>query len=123
MKTYYLYIEAGAQIDKDSKFYKVGVGTSKQATRDYLYLIAYSVQHGHYFEKWSSEVATFLNQVAGSMNQKSVTLMGADARDLVRQFKAFQAVPLSAHSLRAAHQLRMVTDTDYRISSNLAKRG
>ena len=38
MKHYYYYIMAGREIDETAQFFKVAVGSSKQAQRDFLYL-------------------------------------------------------------------------------------
>lgn len=123
MNSYYLYIQAGAIIDESASFYKVAVGTSRQANRDYLFLLAHAEQHAHYFELWSADVAEFVNKIAQSLCRDSLPLQLVKARDLVRCLKAAESMPLSAAFLHNQHQLRNILDTNYRIFSNISARG
>lgn len=129
MTHYYLYIEAGREIDESTKFYKVAVGTSKQATRDYLFLIAFSESHGHFFSIVSESVQTFLDKIAVQLTgnpQASIctalTVRPISARELVRSFKASCAIPLNPSALSHQHRFQMQTSLDYRVASIIAKR-
>lgn len=64
MNHYYLYIDAGRVIDSTAKFYKVAVPSSQQGQRDYLFLLAHSVERNHFFELWSDQLAAFLWNIA-----------------------------------------------------------
>lgn len=122
MTHYYLYIEAGAQLDDTSKFYSVGVGSSLQGNRDRKFLEHYAALHGHFFAIWSVDLDEFLAKVKNSLPSHSVQTRLISARDLVRSFKTATMVPESAASLKTAHQQRYVMNLDYRISCNLAAR-
>lgn len=120
MKHYYYYIEAGSQIDATSHFYKVGVGTGPQATRDYLFLLAHSVDHQHYFEKVSSSADDFLLRVARSLNREHIIdldMIHTDARSLVRAIKSGVQLYQSQYVLDATDKLRCMTSLSYRIAA------
>lgn len=122
MTHYHLYIEAGRMIDENSHFYKVGIGTSQQADRDYLFLVAHAANHGHYFAIWSDEVSDFLAKVKKSLNLDFVPLQPISARDLVRHFKAGTMPQLSPNVLKNADSMRKFFNLDYLIASNLRRR-
>lgn len=86
MTTKYIYIECGSCLDESAKVYFVSVGTSLQANRDYLWLTAFSVEMGHFFEINSMNVADFLMKVYGSLPNLAQPV-SISARDLVRHFK------------------------------------
>lgn len=120
MTHYYLYIEAGAQLDDTSKFYSVGIGSSVQGERDRKFLEHYAAHHGHYFAIWSADVDEFLAKVKNSLPSQSIQPRMITARDLVRSFKTATMIPAENAALKAAHQQRYIMDLDYRISCNLA---
>lgn len=123
-KRHYIYIEAGALIDETSRFFNVAIGTTKQATRDYLFLMAHSVSHGFYFEPVSVISDNFLEKIAQSLSFSSVLELGVqhvDARCLVRSIKANVAMPISAAQLTNADYQRLMLDKDYRFMSELRK--
>ena len=123
-KRHYIYIEAGAQIDGASRFFNVAIGTTRQATRDYLFLVAHAVSHGFYFEPVSDISDAFLEKVAHSLSLTSILDLGVqhvDARCLVRSLKAQVAMPLSAAQLANSDYQRMILDNNYRFMSELRK--
>ena len=122
MKHYHLYIEAGRMIDENSHFYKVSIGASQQADRDYLFLVAHAADHGHYFALWSADVDDFLAKIKKSLNLDFVPLQPISARDLVRHIKAGTIPPLSPQVLNNADTMRKFFNLDYLISSNLRRR-
>lgn len=86
MKHKYIYIEAPATIDETTRIYFVMIGNGKQATRDFLRLVAHATDHNHYFERYTTETADFMLKVI-----KSVPAMlqptAVDARQFVRDLK------------------------------------
>ena len=121
MTHYHLYImEDGPEVGPSSKFFKVAIGTNVQATRDYLFLTAHAVEHGHYFEMWSHDVDVFLAHLDKSLDGQVVySMTPIKARDLVRNIKANTAAPLDADTLHNADHLRYCQNLSYRIFSNL----
>lgn len=118
MTHFYYYITAGRTMDETSHVYRVAIGTSIQANRDYLFLIAYSESHGHYFEIVSLKSSDFVSKVLDSGYQ----LEAITARDLVRSIKSQTANPLNPSALSQQHRFRMQTNLDYRISSIVKNR-
>ena len=95
MTHYYCLIIAGDVIDESSLIYRVGVGTSLQCNRDYLFLLAHAVDHGWYFEKWSAEVMEFVRKIAASLSptnsndpSDAISIHGASVREIVRSIKS-----------------------------------
>ena len=119
MTHYHLYIEAGATVDTTSRFYKVAIGSSKQAQKDYLFLVAHAVNNGHYFEMWSTKVDEFLEKcwTLSQLNRSSV--IPTTARDLVRSFKTNTRPTLSSQALINRHRMMNALSVAYRIQSNL----
>lgn len=120
MTHYHSFIEANRIIDGDTHFYRVAVGSGKQADRDYLYLQAYAAQHQCYFNPYSRDVDDFLTQIARSLGGSSVLdlhIRAITARELVRHLKAGTAPALSnAQLANTAHQLRYL-NLNYRCHS------
>lgn len=124
MKHYYYYIEAGSLVDDASRFYKVAVGSGKQATRDYLFLLAHAVDHQYYFEKVSAESDSFMIQLAHSLDREYIFDLGiihTDARALVRSIKANVQLSQSQRVLDATSRLRCLSSIDYRIAAALRR--
>ena len=122
MVHYYYYVSAGAQCDESTRIYKVAVGTSKQCQRDYAFLVAHALQHGHYFEVVSSRSDEFVKRLRHSLAQFNVLLEWLSCRDLCRELRQVTATPCAAGSLAVAHQQRKSLNLSYRISSNLSRR-
>lgn len=116
----YLYIdESGVQLGASTKFYVVSIGTGKQANRDYLFLIAYSQDKGHFFERWKDGTAEFLNKCLLSCSDITPHVTKINARDLVRNFKNNLSQSMSQNSILNDTHLKKMLDCSYRISSNL----
>lgn len=122
MVHYYYYISAAHQCDESTRIYKVAVGTSKQCQRDYAFLVAYALQHGHYFEVVSSRSYEFVKRLRHSLAQFNVQLEWLSCRDLCRELRQVAATPCAAGSLAVAHRQRKTLNLNYRISSNLSRR-
>lgn len=120
MTHFFLIIMAGRQIDESSKFFKVSIGTSKQADRDYLYLTSFCVSHGYFFNVWTSKVADFLEKVAksiyGEHDENALLKLPTtkiSARNLVRMLKANEQLsPTKVLNQNQSHLLDLI-DTNY----------
>lgn len=121
MTHYYYYVSAGAQCDESTRIYKVAVGTSKQCQRDYAFLAAHALQHGHYFEVVSSRSVDFVKRLRHSLAQFNVQLEWLSCRDLCRELRQMTATPYAAGALAGAHRQRKSLNLSYRISSNLSR--
>lgn len=128
MTHYHYYITAGRQLDTTSKIYLVGVGTSRQADRDYLFLLSHATTAGHYFELRNQDTTNFVTRVQNQLNdeadaahQPHPTMQMIKIRDLVRSIKAQVALPLTSCSLHNAHEIRNLIDGSYRAFSNLSR--
>lgn len=122
MTHYYHYIEADSSLNENTVFYMVGVGTSKQATRDYLFLIAYAAEHGHYFELFSSQSSGFVRKCKESLAPIIPQSVKITARDLVRMFKNNEHIAVNSPASPAQHFAMMQLDSNYRLFCNLTKR-
>lgn len=120
MTHFYYYIEAGRELSTDSNFFRVAVGTNAQAQRDYLFLIAYSVEHAHYFERFSPDSDSFISRVAESIQVPRLPFVQLTARQLVRYFKNAAALPVISQQRldSAAHQDAML-NLDYYIAAKV----
>lgn len=121
-KHYYLYIEAGAAIDDGTRFFAVGIGTGKQATRDYLFLLGHAVSNGFFFERYSIETANFMVNVSRSLGLQSVwdlNVTQIDARELVRSIKTKSAAHGNPCAAENAEAQRLMLNADYRFMSKL----
>lgn len=121
MKHYYFYIEAGREIDESARFYKVAVGSSKQAQRDFLFLTSFSVEHGHYFALVSTESVEFLDKVRASQGLREIDFTYCDARDLVRTFKNNVQLMMEPSLMVNNDHQRKILNINYRIMSNLRR--
>lgn len=125
MTHYFCLIMAGREIDSDSRIFKVAVGTSRQCDRDYLFLLAKSVENNWYFEKWSSQVADFVQLVLESLAPEQTddpiggTLIeGITARELVRNLKMGTKIPTDPQLFRNANHIRYWLSLNYRTLTN-----
>lgn len=123
MTHYHYYIECGHILDEDARIWVVGVGTSTQAQRDYLFLVAYAADHDHYFALRSEDSSKFVLRVQESLALPDDAFRTIKARDLVRYFKAGDAMPFLDAQLLAAHRQHCALSLDYRISSRIAAAG
>lgn len=125
MTHYFCLIMAGREIDSDTRIFKVAVGSSRQSDRDYLFLLAQSVEHNWYFEKWSSQVADFVQMVLESLApEKSddpiggTLIEGITARELVRNLKMGTKIPTDPQLFRNANNVRHWLSLNYRTMTN-----
>ena len=122
MKHYYFYILAGREIDETANFYKVAVGQSKQAQRDFLFLTSFSVEHGDYFEICNTQSIEFVDRIRESLHVDMLDMIYCDARDLVRAIKSDTSLAERQGTHMNADQMRRYLNVNYRIISNIRGR-
>lgn len=116
MTSCYYYIKAGAVIDGTTRIYSVACGTSTQANRDYLYLTAYAVQHGHYFEIRSQNstdlISRILDNYKGILTEPAIQRVSS--RELVRSLKSETEIPAAQNVLDNQNHVLHYLSLDYR---------
>lgn len=116
MTSCYYYIMAGAVIDSTTRIYSVTCGTSTQANRDFLFLTAYAVQHGHYFEIRSNNSTNFISRILD--NYKGIltepAIQRVSARELVRNLKSSTEIPAAQNVLDNQNHVLHYLSLDYR---------
>ena len=122
MTHFHYYIIAGAQCDENTRLFKVGVGSSKQGRRDYLFLTAFAVEHGHYFELVNDKTDDFVHRVTLSLGGVLPSIMVLSSREMVRYLKGAGLPTLSNDALLSNDAQLKVLNTNYRIISNLRRR-
>lgn len=122
MTHYYYYIQADNQVDEHTNVYKVSIGQNNQADRDYLYLLAHSVDHNDYFRVVDAQSQQFVLRLIQSVPSANLRPRAISARNLVRAFKTATAVPLEPVILHQIHHFRNQMEADYRMFSNLNRR-
>lgn len=122
MLRYHYYVSAGPQCDDTTRIYKVAVGTNTQAQRDFQFLTDYAAHHGHYFSIVSDASDIFIMKLRRSLAEYDVQITYCSSRDLVRLFKDAVGTNEDPAVLRSISTQNYLTNIDYRISSNLARR-
>ena len=129
MTHYYYLICAGAQVDESTLFFRVGVGTSRQANTDFLYLTAAAVDRGWYFERVSDESDTFIAKLAGSLypDNEGAKMMRLKIRqclirDVVRSIKKGEALPADVNSARNRINTLQYLSLNYRVAQVKSRR-
>lgn len=124
----YLYIEAGRIIDENSKFYRVFVGTSRQANRDFLFLLAHAESNNYFLQITSQVTDDYLLNIAKSLPgfQKhfpfdNLNLQQVQIRDLVRAIKAHEAIKRHDQTQNFSTQQRELLDSAYFTFKNMAR--
>lgn len=116
MTSCYYYIMAGAVIDSTTRIYSVACGTSTQANRDFLFLTAYAVQHGHYFEIRSQNSTNFISSILD--NYKGIltepAIQRVSSRELVRNLKSSTEIPAAQNILDNQNHVLHYLSLDYR---------
>lgn len=129
MTHFYYLICAGSQVDQDSLFFRVGVGTSSQANKDFLFLTAQAVDKGWYFERVSAASDDFVRKLAETLypTDDGTSLMRLKirqclVRDVVRSIKKGKALPSDVNSaknrLNSLHYLSL----NYRVAQVKSRR-
>lgn len=116
MTSFYYYVKAGAVIDGTTRIYSVACGTSTQANRDFLFLTAYAVQHGHYFEIRSNNSTNFISSILdnykGILNEPAIQRVSA--RELVRNLKSSTEIPAAQNVLDNQNHVLHYLSLEYR---------
>lgn len=116
MTSCYYYIKCGAVIDSTTRIYSVACGTSTQANRDFLFLTAYAVQHGHYFEIRSNNSTNFISNILD--NYKGIltepAIQRVSARELVRSLKSSTEIPAAQNVLDNQNHVLHYLSLEYR---------
>lgn len=116
MTSCYYYIMAGAVIDSTTRIYSVACGTSTQANRDFLFLTAYAVQHGHFFEIRSQKSTDFISSILD--NYKGIltepAIQRVSSRELVRNLKSSTEIPAAQNVLDNQNHVLHYLSLDYR---------
>lgn len=116
MTSCYYYIMAGAVIDSTTRIYSVACGTSTQANRDFLFLTAYAVQHGHYFEIRSNNSTNFISSILD--NYKGIltepAIQRVSSRELVRSLKSSTEIPAAQNVLDNQNHVLHYLSLEYR---------
>lgn len=127
MVHYWNLICAGAQIDETTKFFRVAIGTTKQADRDFLFLTAFATSHGYFFEKDCPQVSEFTKKCLLSCSDlpdgaelvpNKIQLVSA--RNLVRALKAAEALPMSQNQIANFNHVAHFLSLNYRVFSRPA---
>jgi len=119
---YYFIMTPGGILDDQARLYIVGIGSSKQADRDYLFLTAYAADNNCYFSSVSGTSDAFVHRCEQSIGYPlRMRSQRVSARSLVRSLKAGTDIPYSENQLRNVDHLRKFLSLNYRVISNLRK--
>lgn len=129
MTHYYYLICAGAQVDTNSRFFRVGVGTSRQANSDFLFLTAAAVDKGWYFEKVSAASDDFVRKLAESLypTTDGTSLLRLQVkqcliRDVVRAIKRGETLPSDVNSAKNRLNSLQYLSLNYRVAQVKSRR-
>lgn len=123
MTHYYLYIQAGQELNTFTAFYKVGIGQSAAQTKKRAWLQAYAQEHGHFFVIWSPEAVDFMVKCQKSIGPKAKNVIAIMANDLVRILRDGAQEPSSYQAELNRHHLMMQVDSSYYTIQMLKVRG
>lgn len=118
----YLYIECGASLDEDSRFYFVTIGESHVETRIYAYLESYALEHGHYFVLRDEAALEFLTRCLISINGSLSQVRQCSGRELRNYFMESAPVPYSLVANQQRHDLLKRIDPAYYAICQLRKK-
>lgn len=113
MTHYYLYIKAGLEIDRNTTFYKVGVGESEAQRKKLAWLQAFANEHGHFFLRWSLDAVEFMIKCQDSIGVEHHQVLAVMACDLVRILRTGCEEPSSYQAELNRHRLLMQIDPNY----------
>jgi len=129
MTHYYYLICADAQVDQNTQFFRVGVGTSRQANSDFLFLTAAAVDKGWYFERVSAASDDFVRKIAESLypddeGTKMLRLKFRQClvRDVVRAIKKGEALPSDVNSAKNRLNSLQFLSLNYRVAQVKSRR-
>lgn len=123
MTHYYLYIQAGQELNTRTAFYKVGVGESEAQIKKRAWLQAYAQEHGHFFVIWSPDAVDFMVKCQKSIGPNAKNVIAIMANDLVRILRDGAEVPSSYQAELNRHRVLMQIDSSYYTCQMLKVRG
>lgn len=121
MKSKYLFIEAGHEVDETTQPYYVMVGTTSQDNRDLLFLISWSVNHGAYFEPFNQGTADFWSKLLDATPSMRPVIL-TDARLLVKALKDGTRPQNKQYQLDNQSRMRRFLDTNYLVSGYINRK-
>lgn len=113
MTHYYLYIEAGHQIDENTRFYRVAIGESAPMLKRKAWLESYALEHGHLFVLWDIDAVKFYDECKLSLEGHARSLEPRTALALIHQFKTGEEDPATYFSNLNRHKMMMQIDPRY----------
>lgn len=113
MKHYHLYIKAGVQIDQDTEFFKVAIGTSGREQKISAWLESYAMEHGHLFIVWDALAADFLTKCFASIAPLKPRYSTATAVGLRTWLQTGKEDPATYYANMQRHRLLMQIDPEY----------
>lgn len=122
MTHYYLYIQAGQELNTCTAFFKVGVGESEAQIKKRAWLQAYAQEHGHFFVIWSPETVDFMIKCQKSIGPKAKNVIAIMANDLIKILRDGAEVPSSYQAELNRHQLMMQIDPAYYCYNTIRKK-
>lgn len=129
MTHFYYLICAGSQVDENTQFFRVGVGTSRQANSDFLFLTAAAVDKGWYFERVSEASDDFVKKLAESLypTTDGTSLLRLQVRqclvrDVVRSIKRGVALPSDVISGQNRINSLQFLSLNYRVAQVKSRR-
>lgn len=113
MTRYFLYIKAGLEIDIETRFYKVAVGSGISGQKLHSWLEAYANEHGHFFVLWSVDAAEFYTKCRDQIGHGAAPLIGIHAAGLKKSLKNGCEDPAFWQACQHRHNLLMQIDPHY----------
>lgn len=116
----YLYIEeSGTSITAGTRFFKCYIGNGRVGRSDLSLIQRHAQEHGHFFQKWTSEVDSFINKINESLNGAvPAVLIGCDSVSL--RLHLLKGKPLETPSQYISNRRRVLTSihSDFYFFSN-----
>lgn len=122
MTHYYLYIQAGQELNTYTAFFKVGVGESETQIKKRAWLQAYAHEHGHFFVIWSPETVDFMIKCQKSIGPKAKNVIAIMANDLIKYLRDGAEVPSSYQAELNRHRVLMQIDPAYYCYNTIRKK-
>lgn len=118
----YLYISAAHTIDRDSKFFMVGIGESERMRKHHAWLEAYAFEHGHFFVRWTPDAVDFCRKCLVSIGLKMDAVRAVKAPDLIKYLGYGEKPPVFVQTAINRHRLLMQIDSNYYFNYTIQER-
>lgn len=119
----YLYITADATIDRNSRFFMVGIGESERMQKHRAWLEAFAFEHGHFFVRWTPDAVEFCRKCLESVGLKMDVVRAVKAPDLVKYLGYGEKAPVFVQAAINRHRLLMQIDSKYYFNYTIGKNG